>query len=133
MAKKIPKPYRSYFEYTVAVALKRLKAKFHYEILLIQFTQPAKPRRYTPDFVLGNDIIIEAKGRFKTADRIKHLLIKEQYPDLDIRFVFMNPNVRISKTSKTSYAKWCDKNGFKWAAKEVPLSWIKEKSRKQLK
>ena len=52
----------------------------------------------------GKLIIIETKGRFVTADRQKMLLVKEQYPDLDIRFVFSNPNSRISKKSKTTYA-----------------------------
>ena len=45
-------------------------------------------RLYKPDFVLNNGIIIEAKGWFKARDRVKHLLIQEQYPELDIRFCF---------------------------------------------
>lgn len=47
-------------------------------------------------------------------DMKKHLLIKEQHPDLDIRFVFQNPNSTNSKRTKTTYANWCDKHGFKY-------------------
>lgn len=82
---------------------------------------------YTPDFVLANGIIVETKGRFITSDRQKHLMIKEQHPDLDIRFVFSNPNSKLYKGSKTTYADWCDKHGFKWAKEEIPLEWIKER------
>ncbi len=108
---------------------------FDYEPKPLHYTKPARKARYTPDFVLKKQgIIIEAKGRFDTADRQKHLLVKDQYPDLDIRFVFSNPNTRISKRSKTTYAMWCDKNGFKYAKASVPEAWLKEKpTKKRLK
>lgn len=78
--------------------------------------------------VMGfNGIIIETKGRFMTADRQKHLMIQQDHPDLDIRFVFNNPNARISKTSKTTYAKWCEKYGFKYAKGSIPEAWLKER------
>ena len=64
------------------------------------------------DFILPNGIIIEAKGQFVSSDRSKHKLIKEQHPDLDIRFVFSNSRTRIGKKSKTTYAMWCDRFGF---------------------
>lgn len=83
--------------------------------------------KYTPDFILPNGIIIETKGRFVTADRKKHKLIKEQHPEHDIRFVFSNSRARISKTSKTTYAMWCEKLGFLFADKLIPLAWLKEK------
>ena len=28
--------------------------------------------------------------------------------------VFQNPNIKINKGSKTSYADYCDKNNIKW-------------------
>lgn len=70
-------------------------------------------------------LIIETKGRFVTADRLKHIEIKKQRPDLDIRFVFSNSRQRISKTSRTTYASWCEKHGFLYADKEIPASWLK--------
>lgn len=92
----------------------------------IKYIKPAKGATYTPDFILPNGIIIEAKGRFITADRQKQLLIKDQFPDLDIRFVFSNPNNKIGKKSSTTYAMWCDKNGFKYAQELIPIDWLKE-------
>lgn len=81
---------------------------------------------YTPDFPLPNGVIVEAKGYFSPADRAKHLLIQQQHPDLDIRLVFTNPNTKLSKTSKTTYAEWCVKHHFKFAAKDIPSEWLKE-------
>lgn len=117
--------YRSKFEETVAKKLEDAGVNYSYESIKIQY-EVSQVRKYTPDFLLPNGIIIETKGRFVAADRMKHLRIKEQIPELDIRFVFQNPNVKLSKASKTSYAQWCDKNGFKWASKEVPQEWIDE-------
>src|SRR5210317_1251039 len=118
--------FRSGLEERTAKYLKKLKVKFTYEKLKIRW-QDLRYRTYTPDFVLSNGIIVETKGRFITSDRQKHLMIKEQHPDLDIRFVFSNPNSKLYKGSKTTYADWCDKHGFKWAKEEIPLEWIKER------
>ena len=54
------------------------------------------------------------------------MLIKKSYPHLDIRFVFQNPKNKLYKGSKTTYADWCDKNGYKYATKLIPSSWFKE-------
>jgi hypothetical protein len=89
--------------------------------------QDLRHRTYTPDFVLDNGIIIETKGRFIPSDRSKHLRIREQHPDLDIRFVFSNPNARLYKGSKSTYASWCEKYGFKYAKEKIPVEWIKER------
>lgn len=78
---------------------------------------------------MRNNIIIEAKGLFEVKDRQKHLLIKKQYPHLDIRFVFSNPKNKLYKGSKTTYADWCDQNGFKYAAKIIPAAWFKERKK----
>lgn len=125
--------FRSGLEEHVADQLDQLCVLFEYETLVIKYTRPAKIHRYTPDFILPNGIIIETKGRFLTKDRQKHLLVKKQNPDLDIRFVFSNPNQRISKTSKTTYAKWCDSKGFLYAKQTIPTTWLKEKSRTKTK
>lgn len=121
--------YRSGLEDKVAKQLNQIGIPYEYEPpdRKIQYTKPAKPSRYTPDFMFGDcPIIIETKGRFVTADRQKHLLIKEQHPELEVRFVFSNSKSRISKTSSTTYAMWCQKYGFQYADKEIPLTWIKE-------
>ena len=86
----------------------------------------SETRKYTPDFTLPNGIIVETKGRFTTYDRKKHLLIQKQHPDLDIRFVFSNPNSKLYKGSKSTYASWCEKNNFIYAKKLIPKEWISE-------
>ena len=84
-------------------------------------------RSYTPDFVLdSNGIIVETKGRFVAADRRKHLKVKEQYPKLDIRFVFTNSKTKINKGSKTSYGDWCERHGFQYSDKFIPSGWLIE-------
>jgi len=99
---------------------------FEYETETIEYLRPAKKAKYKPDFVLPNGVIIETKGRFLTADRQKHLLIKDQHPELDIRFVFSDSNKRISKQSKTTYAMWCEKNGFLYSDGAIPSAWLEE-------
>ena len=100
--------------------------RYTYEDQVIEYLKPAKIARYTPDFVLENGIIIEVKGRFLTADRQKHLLVRKQRPDLDIRFVFSRSKERISKKSSTTYAAWCEKHGFLFADESIPETWLKE-------
>lgn len=118
--------FRSGLEEAVADEYKANEISVAYEKDLIRYIIPERGARYTPDFVQPNGIIIETKGRFETKDRQKHILIKDQHPDLDIRFVFSNPRSRISKASATTYAMWCEKHGFQYAAKRVPRPWMLE-------
>lgn len=120
--------YRSGLEDLVSEQLTLNKISFLYEKVVIPYTKPARKTRYTPDFVLPhNGIIVETKGRFVTADRQKMIQVKEQHPDLDIRLVFSNPNQKISKKSSTTYAMWCDKQGFPYAKQLIPEAWLTEK------
>lgn len=126
--KALAEGYRSGLEEVTAADLTLRGVGFRYEELVIEYIKPQKKSKYTPDFeILANGIIVETKGRFVTADRQKHLLIKQQHPDLDIRFVFSYSKARISQTSQTTYAAWCEKNGFQFADKKIPESWTKEK------
>jgi hypothetical protein len=118
--------YRSGLEDKISEQLKSLSVPVRYEELKISYSVPESLHTYTPDFELPNGIIIESKGRFVAADRKKHLLIKQQYPHLDIRFVFSNSRAKINKGSKTSYADWCNKFGFLYADKLIPREWIDE-------
>lgn len=122
----LAKGYRSGLEEKIGKQLTKLKVKFGYENIKINFTQPPKARTYTPDFTLPNGIIIESKGRFVSEDRQKHVWIKKQQPDLDIRFVFSNSKQKLYKGSKTTYADWCKKHGFLYADKLIPQEWIDE-------
>lgn len=119
--------YRSKLEERVAKQLTQSGLEFSYESLKISYTVPQRPAKYTPDFIVG-DMVIEAKGRFRTAaDRQKLLLVKEQYPELDLRLVFQNSNLPIYKGSKTTYAQWAESNGFLYADKgTIPDTWLTE-------
>lgn len=118
------KGYRSGLEEVVDEHLKQKGVNGEYEQHKIHYTKPATNNKYTPDFKLPNGIFVETKGRFTTSDRKKHLLIKEQHPDIDIRFVFQNANNKLSKRSKTTYGDWCQKHGFIYAEKTIPDSWL---------
>lgn len=120
--------FRSGLEERIADQLKAASVEVRYECpdSVIRYVKPERPSRYTPDFVLPNGIIIESKGYFTLADRQKHLLIKDQFPSLDIRFVFSRSSNKISKNSRTTYARWCEKFGFKWADKLIPQEWLDE-------
>jgi hypothetical protein len=119
--------YRSGLEERVAKELTNQGVSFGYEDQKVIY-EVNETRKYTPDFTLPNGIIIETKGRFTTYDRKKHLLIQKQHPSLDIRFVFSNPNSRLYKGSKSTYASWCDKYNFKYAKKLIPKEWINERT-----
>lgn len=127
--------FRSGLEERTAEALRKLGASFAYEEEKVAYIKPERQATYTPDFIIpkrldGTDrerpLVVETKGRFLTEDRQKHLLIKRQHPSLDIRFVFSNPNSKISKTSKTTYAAWCERHGFQYAKEHIPLAWLEE-------
>jgi hypothetical protein len=116
--------YRSGLEDVISEDLKKRGVDFGYETVKIKW-QLIESKTYTPDFILPNGIIIESKGRFVLDDRKKHLKVREQNPDLDIRFVFSNSRNKIRKGSKTTYAMWCEKNNFLYADKRIPDEWIK--------
>ena len=120
--------FRSGLEKRTADFLNKRKVKFRYEEVKLKW-QDLRMRTYTPDFVLSNGIIIETKGRFISSDRTKHLFVKSQHPDLDIRFVFSNPKAKLYKGAKSSYGDWCDKHGFKYAKETIPVEWLKEKKK----
>lgn len=121
--------HRSGLEDTIAAQIKAQGIAEVYEQRQIQYTVPASEHIYTPDFILPNGIIIEAKGLFELSDRKKHLLIKAQYPHLDIRFIFQNPKHKLYKGSTTTYADWCNKHGFEYATKLIPASWFKSRKK----
>lgn len=101
--------FRSKLEQRFSSAHPRMK----YEVDKIPYISS---HTYTPDFKVKADVYVETKGRFLGSDRSKHLRIKEQQPHITIIFVFQNPHMTLSKKSKTTYADWCDKNDFLWAA-----------------
>lgn len=119
---------RSGLEDVICQELSERGIPYKYEELTLEYVQPEKKRKYTPDIELEDSgIIIEIKGRWVTADRQKIAMIKEQYPDLDLRMVFSNSKAKISKKSKTTYGDYCDKLGIPYADKRIPEEWLQEK------
>lgn len=115
--------YRSGLEEAIAHQIESANLPVIYEETTLDYIWPARPSKYTPDFQVG-DIHLEVKGLFDVQSRHKMLLVKQQHPDLDIRFVFSNSNAPIYKGSPTSYAQWCDKHGFPWANRRIPDEWL---------
>ena len=114
--------FRSKLEERVATLLEQLGISYEYETEKLSYTIE---HTYTPDFVLPNYVYLETKGYWDAADRRKVLAVKRDNPDVDLRMVFQSPYNTISKKSKTTYAKWCEKHDIPWTAyHEIPLDWL---------
>ena len=120
--------YRSGLERDVSDYLKHHQKEVRYEKLKIEW-EDLRYRTYTPDFQLDNGIFIESKGLFDNEDRRKHQEIRKQHPELDIRLVFSNAQAKLYKGSKTRYSGWCEKHGFKWAHRVIPMEWLLEEGK----
>lgn len=131
--------YKSKLEKNNAKLLEEKGIKFFYEPAQgkIKYIIPASIHSYTPDFWIpkeGGWIVIETKGIWEYTDRLKHVWIKTQYPNLDLRFVFSNSRSKTSKGAKQTYADICEGRGrgifrgLKWqyADKRIPEAWLTE-------
>lgn len=140
---KMKTKFRSGLEVKIAKQLDDAGIEYDFEALKVPYSVPARNATYLVDFqARKTKIIIEGKGNFgagggfrgrfsnmrenSTKERQKFALLKEQHPDLDIRFVFSRANAPIYKGSKTTHAKWAEDHGFKWAEKTIPYDWIIE-------
>jgi len=117
--------YRSGLEKDTSLVLAKCQKAVRYEQLKIEW-EDLHYRTYTPDFQLDNGILIETKGLFDSADRNKHMEVRKQHPELDIRLVFSNSKAKLYKGAKSTYSNWCDKQGFLWAHRVIPEGWLKE-------
>lgn len=131
--------FRNDLEAGVGQQLTEAGIEFEYEKLIVPYEVPARTAKYITDLVpTRTTIILEVKGHFggiagrgirerSAEQRKKYLLVKEQRPDLDIRFVFQRASTPIYPRSPTSHGKWATDNGFKWSDKgRVPPAWIEE-------
>ena len=113
--------FRSGFEGQVADDLSNNGVYWEYEQRKYNLVIP---RSYTPDFVLGNGIVLEVKGYFDQEDRRLIKLFKEQHSDVDIRMVFQKPHQKLTKTGRMTYATWCDRYNVPWCqGPEIPKDW----------
>ena len=120
---------RSKLETKVVSILNDFDCIWDYEITKIPYIVPQSDHKYTVDFTLNNGVFIEAKGYLSDhQERYKYILIKQQHPTLDLRFIFDNPNKLVGGTKQT-HGAWATKYGFKWCGiKDVEQihSWVKE-------
>ncbi len=120
--KKTTSKFRSGLEEQVAKLLEGLGVTYEYESCKVPYTIQ---HHYHPDFILPNHVHLETKGYWSPEDRRKIAAVKRDNPELDLRMVFQSPFNKISKQSKTTYAKWCEKHNIPWCAfHTIPLDWL---------
>ena len=112
---KQPK-FKSNFEINFADLLKSMNMSYVYEPDKFDYTVV---HTYTPDFKITSDIYVETKGVWDGEGRNKLLTVRKQHPGLQIIMCFQNPNLKLSKTSKTTYRQWADKHGFIWCTADA--------------
>ena len=114
--------FRSKLEENIASLLEGLGVSYQYESEKLSYTIE---HNYTPDFVLPNYTYLEAKGYWSAEDRRKILNVKKSNPEIDLRMIFQAPYNTISKKSKTTYAKWCEKHDIPWTSyHDIPIEWL---------
>ena len=107
--------FKSKLEEKVWEILKKKYPSAKYEPDKFKYIQPEKERTYIPDFRTGKKkLYLEAKGKLDLDTRQKMVWFRDSNPDVTIIFLFMNPDNKITKRSKTTYAKWAEDNGFLW-------------------
>jgi hypothetical protein len=107
--------FKSKLEEKVWAVLKKEFSTVKYEPQRFKFIQPEVERTYIPDFKTGrSNVFIEAKGKLDLETRKKMVWFRDSNPTIRIIFLFMNPDNKITKRSKTTYAMWATDNGFEW-------------------
>ena len=107
---------RNKFEASVEHQLRLSKTNFKYEAEKIPYIISA---HYTPDFILdtpNGKVYIECKGYLRPEDKRKMVSVKKCHPKKDIRILF--------QVYKEDYVRWATKNGFIYAIKEIPETWL---------
>ena len=105
--------YKSLLEKRFAELLFKHGVKAEYEAKRFEFVRMA---HYLPDWKLSDSLFIETKGYFSPRNRGDLLSFREQHPGVEIFLVFAEPRNRLTAKSKTTYAEWSDKHGFRWSS-----------------
>ena len=114
--------FKSGLEQKVSDLLCELGVDYEYEGQSFPYTIQ---HLYTPDFILPNGVVLETKGYWRPEDRRKVKQVITENPEIDLRMVFQDPYKKISKKSKTTYSKWCQRYGIKWCAfHAIPIDWL---------
>jgi len=110
------------------------KAEYDYEVTVIPYIVPESKHKYTVDWTLLNGVLIETKGYLSDhQERSKYVFLKQQYPDIDLRFVFDNVN-KLCGGTKYSHGTWATKHGFTFCSiKDIDTitQWIGETNDKK--
>ena len=83
-----------------------------------------------PDLKI-KEMYIEVKGYFRQDAQRKMRNVKEQHPDLDIRFLFQKNNSTLQGAkrrkdgSKMTCAQWAERYGFEYAEGVIPDEWLR--------
>lgn len=120
------------FESGTWLKLKQLFPKIEYESDKYPYTTTHK---YIPDFKVtredGSVFYIETKGNGRSWTpqvRQKMLMIKEQHPELDIRFLFYSDGPFGTKRkdgSRMTQSQWAEKYNFIYAIRDMPDDWLR--------
>lgn len=124
--------YKSSYEAEAARLFKENNIRFTYEERKLPYIP--KPAYYKIDFTVyphkdsdEDAIIVETKGYFDQVSRAKMEQIFQQYPNLDIRMVFQNPNVLIKPSTTYAYKDWCEKRKVPHNTLEEIVAEVKKK------
>lgn len=130
--------YKSKYERAIGANLTKRGIKFEYEPFKMTYFLKKRgavcldcgskncreKHHYTPDFVLANGLVIEAKGLFSSVMRTKMREVIAANPDKTVHMLFQR-NQWMTKKRKHTYGDWCDKNGIVWAVgTKIPSEWI---------
>lgn len=120
---------RSKLETQFVDILKDFDIPWEYEGTKLNYYIPESKHTYLIDFSIQNKLHLELKGYLSDhAERTKYILVKEQHPDLDIRFVFANCH-KPCGGMKMTHGEWATKHGFKYCSirdYETIKEWINE-------
>ena len=120
---------RSKLEENFEYLLNDLQVQYKYEDTKLTYSVPESKHTYLIDWALPNNIYVETKGYLSDhQERTKYLLIQQQYPELDLRFVFGDCN-KLCGGTKYSHGTWASKHGFLYCGikdMEIIKQWVQE-------
>lgn len=125
--------FKSTYEAETAKEFDKSGIEWEYESRRLPYLP--KVAYYKIDFMLkwpwpeNSYCIIETKGYFDPVSRAKMIQVCQQYPNLDIRMMFQNPNLKTNPDKKYTYTEWAERHNIPWTTVEK----LKEEYAQRLK
>lgn len=72
-------------------------------------------RKYKPDFVYKDKVLIECKGFFREGDTQKYKAIRDcisGIAGMELVFLLSDPHKKVRKGAKLTMGQWCEKEGM---------------------